>query len=78
MVAAKACLLAHASVSAAAPRGLTQRPGPEGCISEDGDALCTEGDRLFGAFDVTLSRDGRHAYVAAQTSAAVAVLRRAP
>jgi DNA-binding beta-propeller fold protein YncE len=53
-----------------------QSPGAEGCISEDGSEPCTEGDLLFGAFAVALSRDGRNAYVALADGRGVAALAR--
>jgi 6-phosphogluconolactonase (cycloisomerase 2 family) len=56
---------------------LTQLPSPEGCISDDGSGgLCTQGRALRDPRSVTVSKDGRHVYVAAQLSAAVAVLER--
>jgi DNA-binding beta-propeller fold protein YncE len=73
--AAIAGLLALPAASRAAPGALTQAPGLEGCISDDGDE-CTDGDLLFGAFGLGLSRDGRHAYVALADGRGVAVFAR--
>ncbi|MEW6271719.1 MAG: beta-propeller fold lactonase family protein [Thermodesulfobacteriota bacterium] len=55
---------------------LTQLASPAGCISDDGsEGLCTDGRALRDPRSVAVSRDGRHLYVAAQGSAAVAVLK---
>jgi len=56
---------------------LSQLATPAGCISEDGsEGLCRDGRALYVPRSVTVSRDGRHVYVAAQGSEGVAVLRR--
>lgn len=56
---------------------ITQLPGTEGCISEDGSGgECSDGTRLSGAVSVALPRDGKNAYVAAEESNAVAVFTR--
>jgi DNA-binding beta-propeller fold protein YncE len=56
---------------------LSQLPSPEGCISDDGTGgLCTQGRALRDPRSVTIVKGGRHVYVAAQQSAAVAVLER--
>lgn len=56
---------------------LRQLATPEGCVSDDGSGgLCLDGRALYVPRSVTVSRDGRHVYVAAQGSEGVAVLRR--
>ncbi len=61
-----------------APDGtLTQKPGRAGCISDTGADGCADGRGLDGAVSVTVSPDGRSAYVASQVSDAVAVFHRA-
>ena len=54
---------------------LVQMAGTAGCISESGGA-CADGVALTGANDVTVSTDGRSAYVASYGSDAVAVFDR--
>jgi DNA-binding beta-propeller fold protein YncE len=62
-----------------APNGtLAQKPGAAGCISETGAGSCADGTALDGASSVAVSPDGRSAYVASITSAAVAVFDREP
>ncbi|MBA2523957.1 MAG: beta-propeller fold lactonase family protein [Solirubrobacterales bacterium] len=60
----------------AADGTLTQKPGQAGCTSEAGTAPCSGGPGLGGAAWVTVSPDGRNAYVASFESAAVAVFDR--
>lgn len=56
---------------------LTQLPALDGCISESGsEGQCTDGRALRTARSVAIAKDGRHVYVAAQASKAVAVLQR--
>lgn len=56
---------------------LTQLPGTDGCISEDGSGgECADGTHLTGALSVILPRDGKNAYVASNVSNAVAVFER--
>ena len=57
---------------------LTQLAGTEGCVSEDGTGgtsggVCTDGKGLDGANSVTVSKNGKHVYVASFSSSAVAV-----
>jgi hypothetical protein len=72
------CLVPAAAV--AATRGaLVQRPGTEGCVSEDGTGgTCMDGRALVGAASVAVSPDGHSVYVASFDSAAVATLARNP
>jgi DNA-binding beta-propeller fold protein YncE len=56
---------------------LTQLAGLEGCISDDGsEGLCVDGRALDDPRSVTVSKDGKFVYVAAQSSAAIAILKR--
>ena len=56
---------------------LTQKPGLDACVSETGTAgACTDGVALDGATSVTVSPDGKSAYVASFFSDAVAVFDR--
>jgi DNA-binding beta-propeller fold protein YncE len=48
----------------AADGTLTQKPGTAGCISETGAGPCVDGMALDSARSVTVSPDGRSAYVA--------------
>ena len=58
---------------------LTQLSSPQACISDvDSAGLCTLGRALGDPRSVTVSRDGKNVYVAAQGSKAVAVLKRRP
>src|SRR5918992_3643897 len=56
---------------------LTQKPGAAACVSDTGAGPCGDGTALGGAFEVTVSPDGRNAYVASNSSGAVAVFDRA-
>ncbi|MEJ7656710.1 MAG: hypothetical protein WKF33_06755 [Thermoleophilaceae bacterium] len=57
--------------------GLTQLPDPDGCVSESGSGgQCEDGKALRGAASVTVSPDGRNAYVASLVSDAVAAFAR--
>lgn len=56
---------------------LVQKPGTAGCISGDGAGPCVDGTALRSAGSVTVSPDGRSAYVASSSSDAVAVFDRA-
>jgi 6-phosphogluconolactonase (cycloisomerase 2 family) len=49
-----------------------------GCVAQTARAGCTTGRGLHGAYNLTLSRDGRSLYVVARHSAAVAVFDRDP
>ena len=56
---------------------LTQKAGTEACISETGSSgACADGVGLVFAYSVTVSPDGRSAYVASRDSGAVAVFDR--
>ena len=56
---------------------LTQLPAPFGCIAENGDGVtCTDGVALDGPRGLTISKNGKHVYVASTESDAVAVFRR--
>ena len=61
----------------AADGTLTQKAGAAACISDSGAGPCVDGTALGGAFEVTVSPDGRNAYVASNASGAVAVFDRA-
>ena len=61
-----------------APNGrLTQKPGAAGCISDTGAGPCVDGTALDSAIAVTVSPDGKNAYVASSRSDAMAVFDRA-
>lgn len=56
---------------------LTQLPGTDGCVSETGSGgQCEDGKALDGANAVTVSPDGKNAYVASFNSRAVAAFAR--
>ncbi len=63
--------------AAAAVGDLAQKAGPAACISELGTTPCADGTALAGAYSVTVSPDGKNAYVASATSNAVAAFDRA-
>lgn len=56
---------------------LTQKAGSAGCISHTGTSGCAGGTALNGAISVSVSADGKNAYVASHRSDAVAVFARA-
>jgi DNA-binding beta-propeller fold protein YncE len=62
----------------AADGTLTQKLGPAGCISDTGAGRRADGTGLTDATSVTVSADGKSAYVASNRSDAVAVFDRAP
>lgn len=56
---------------------LTQLPGTDGCISEDGSGgECVDGTHLTGALGVVIPRDGKNAYVSSNESNAVTIFAR--
>ena len=58
---------------------LTQKPGTDACISEDGSGhTCADGRALNTAVSITSSPDGRSVYVVTTTPNAVAVFDRNP
>ena len=61
----------------AATGELTQKPGAAGCISETGAGDCVDGRALDEARSLTISPDGKHAYVTSLSADAVAVFDRA-
>jgi DNA-binding beta-propeller fold protein YncE len=81
MVASALALVIIAAVALAATGDLTQKAGTAGCIVNEPHADiagCTNtGKALWGAVSVTVSPDGASAYVASNSSDAVAVFDRA-
>ncbi len=70
-------LLAPAPAAYAVTGALTQLPGTEGCVSQDGTGgFCTDGAGLSGAVALGASKDGKSIYVASFSSNAVAVFAR--
>lgn len=61
----------------AASGALTQKPGAAGCISDTGAGGCVDGRALGKVRSVTISPDGKHAYVTSLSAGAVAVFDRA-
>ena len=65
------------SGEAAAPTGrLVQPKGTAGCIHRRGTNRCAQGRAVTSPEDITISPDGRHAYVASYGSHGIAVFRR--
>lgn len=65
------------ATEAAAPTGrLVQPKGQAGCIHRKGTNRCARGRALTSPEDIVVSPDGRHVYVAAYSSHAVAVFAR--
>lgn len=57
---------------------LTQLPGLDGCVSNDGSGgLCAEGRALSGGVGIVLSKDGLFAYTASVFDGAIAAFARA-
>jgi DNA-binding beta-propeller fold protein YncE len=77
---AGACLWVGGAAGAAgaAPRGLVQKAGTAGCISDSGRGPCVVGRGISSPKSVTVSPDGASVYVGSEDSAAVAVFDRAP
>jgi DNA-binding beta-propeller fold protein YncE len=73
-----ACLWAGmvAGDAGAAPRGLVQKPGTAGCISDSGRGPCAVGRGISAPKSVTVSPDGASVYVGSENSASVAVFDR--
>jgi len=56
---------------------LTQLPAPEGCLSTTGDGVtCKSALAIAGPRDLSISKNGKHLYVAASDSNAVAIFKR--
>lgn len=55
---------------------LSQLPGTQGCVSQDGAEGCAPGRALAGVASVSVSPDGRNVYAASVASNAVAVFER--
>jgi DNA-binding beta-propeller fold protein YncE len=55
---------------------LSQLPGADGCVSEDGSDGCAAGKALNGAQSVAVSLDGKNVYVASFNSSTVAIFKR--
>ena len=66
-------LLLAGTDEAATTGELMQRPGTEGCISENGTGgTCIDGNSLLGAGWLAVSPDGKYVYLASFNSSAVA------
>lgn len=77
IVLASVMLVLLPASASAAGGALTQLPGTDGCVSETGTlGQCEDGKALDGANAVTVSPDGRNAYVASFNSRAVAAFAR--
>ena len=63
------------SVLRSGRRGLTQPPGPAGCIATSAVDGCAVGHALQGPVELAISPDGRRVYVAASIADTVANLR---
>src|SRR3954465_12782804 len=56
---------------------LMQRPGTEGCVSDNGTGgTCIDGNSLVGAASLAVSPDGKYVYLASFDSSAVATFAR--
>lgn len=56
---------------------LTQLPAPEGCLALNGDGVtCKAALAIDGARDLSISKNGKHLYVASYDSDAIAIFRR--
>jgi 6-phosphogluconolactonase (cycloisomerase 2 family) len=55
---------------------LTWLDGLAGCVSEDGSGGCADGKALVNHRSIAVSPNGKHVYVASQSSSAVAVFAR--
>ena len=63
--------------SSAAVGVLSQLPGNQGCVSENGSAGCSQARAFKGARSIAVSRDGRNVYVTSRSGfGAVAVFKR--
>jgi DNA-binding beta-propeller fold protein YncE len=75
-VAVAAFAIAPAT-AAGAVTNLEQRPGPAGCITENGSSgQCQDGRGLVGSTSIALSPDGENAYVASSDWNSVSILDR--
>lgn len=72
LVAALALTAGLPAAAIAVPGGLSQRSGPEGCVSLTGDGgQCRVAEGLSDAQDVAVSPDGRNVYVTSHTGESV-------
>jgi DNA-binding beta-propeller fold protein YncE len=68
---------AVAAFDRSASGALTQKPGTDACVSEDGTGgACQDGHALLEPLRITVSPDGRSVYVASRNSDAVTILDR--
>jgi 6-phosphogluconolactonase (cycloisomerase 2 family) len=69
-------LAAAPGASAARPGSLVQLRGELGCVTVGAAGTCAGGRAIGAPFDIAISRDGRHAYVASVQHNAIAVFSR--
>src|SRR5687768_4915131 len=69
-------LLLVSSTAHGVTGALTQLPDPNDCIADDNPSVCIDGTGLSGVRAVVVAPGGKHVYVAAQSSHAIASFKR--
>jgi 6-phosphogluconolactonase (cycloisomerase 2 family) len=69
-------LLLTSSTAHGVTGALTQLPDPNDCIADDNPSVCIDGTGLSGVRAVDVAPGGKHVYVAAQSSDAIALFKR--
>jgi 6-phosphogluconolactonase (cycloisomerase 2 family) len=69
-------LLLTQTVAFGVTGALTQFPDPNDCIADNAASSCIDGTGLSGVRDIVVARGGKHVYVAAQGSDAIALFKR--